>query len=720
MIEQGQLFGEHIDQPTQAHANTEPSMNIDSDYLANRAGVLQLLSRWQELGWLRPLDVALAKLFGQLDPSAEPLVLLAAALTSHQLGHGHICLDLPPLIKDPDLTLLLPPEGHMLECAQDLPSQRLTGMCLTHWLTSLGRSLLVRCHADTHTTPLVLVDGRLYLQRYWQYEHSVAAQLVRRINSPLSLPADFSERLNDLFNEPLYLDGERQTDWQKVACAMAAQGRLTLITGGPGTGKTTTVVRLLALLQQAALNNAQTLRIQLAAPTGKAAARLTESIGQQIQSLSVTEDVKDNIPSEVSTLHRLLGSLPHTRHFRHNSSNPLVLDVLVIDEASMIDLEMMYNVLQALPSHARLILLGDKDQLASVEAGSVLGDLCADAQLGYYSTQTQQQLETLCNEKLQAQPWCVGSAEQQPLAQRTVMLRHSRRFGANSGIGQLARAVNQGDWQEAVQLLKTLRQDVNYISLQQDSRVVFERLLLGEADTSEPTNTAVGYSHYLQVLVQLRPEMQRPLHDQVWQQWASQVLQAFDQFRLLSALRKGEFGVEGLNERVAQLLCSKQLISSTQGWYEGRPVLVTHNDYGLGLMNGDIGIALYVPSDRSGSDGHPAEQVLRVAFPRNDGQGGVRFILPSRLTAVETVFAMTVHKSQGSEFSHTALILPDRLNPVLSKELLYTGITRARNKFTLIESVPGIFTASVRRKVERISGLQPAVLLAKQQLETKV
>ena len=720
MIEQGQLFGESTDQPIKAPADTEQSMNIDSDYLASRPGVLQLLSHWQTLGWLRPLDLALAKLFGQLDPNAEPLVLLATAFTSHQLGHGHICLDLPTLIKDPDLTLLLPPEGQMLECAQDLPSQRLAGICLTDWLASLESSQLVRSHTDTHISPLVLLDGRLYLQRYWQYEHSVAAQLVRRINSPLTLPQDFPRRLNDLFNQPLYLDGERQTDWQKVACAMAAQGRLTLITGGPGTGKTTTVVRLLALLQQAALNNAQTLRIQLAAPTGKAATRLTESIGQQIQSLSVTDDVKDNIPSDVSTLHRLLGSLPNTRHFRHNSSNPLVLDVLVIDEASMIDLEMMYNVLQALPTHARLILLGDKDQLASVEAGSVLGDLCADAQLGYYSEQTQHELETLCNEKLQAQPWCVGSAEQQPLAQRTVMLRHSRRFGADSGIGQLARAVNQGDWQEALQLLKTPRQDVSYLSLQQDSSAAFERLLLGEAGTSDKLNTAVGYSHYLHVLAQSRPDAQQPLHDPSWQQWASQVLQAFDEFRLLSALRKGEFGVEGLNERVAQLLCAKQLISSTQGWYEGRPVLVTHNDYGLGLMNGDIGIALYLPSDMSSSDGHPAEQVLRVAFPRNDGQGGVRFVLPSRLTAVETVFAMTVHKSQGSEFSHTALILPDRLNPVLSKELLYTGITRARNKFTLIESQPGIFAASVRRKVERISGLQPAVLFAKQQLETKV
>ena len=716
MIQQGDLFGAQSNHLATDHMPTQPapiSQNCSVDTLASRAGVLHLLNNWQELGWLRALDTALVKLLAQLDPDAEPLVLLAIALTSHQLGHGHICLDLQTLLHEPDLTLLLPPEGQVAEHSNDLPSQRLAGIRLTDWRASLKRSRLVRSQvdvdADMAVTPLVLLDGRLYLQRYWHYEHSVAQQLVRRIQSTLPIPDDFSTRLNSLFDTPLVVAGEQQTDWQKVACAMAAQGRLTLITGGPGTGKTTTVVRLLALLQQEALAYSQALRIQLAAPTGKAATRLTESIGQQIASLPVSDSVKDSIHSEVSTLHRLLGSLPNTRHFRHNRNNPLVLDVLVIDEASMIDLEMMYNVLQALPSHARLILLGDKDQLASVEAGSVLGDLCADAQLGYYSPETQQQLEHLCQDTLRAELWCVGSAAQQPLAQRTVMLRHSRRFDADSDIGQLARAVNKSDQQLALQLLKNSSNDINYVSLQHDAAGAFDRLLLSGSTTPKSDSDALGYGYYLQVLHETRPAAQQTLHDPCWQQWAHQVLQAFDQFRLLSALRKGEFGVEGLNERIVHLLYAKQWISDTQGWYEGRPVLVTQNDYGLGLMNGDIGITLRLPSDAAHSD---TEQALRVAFPRNDGQGGVRFVLPSRLTAVETVFAMTVHKSQGSEFTHTALILPDRLNPVLSKELLYTGITRARNKFTLIESHPGIFAASVRRKVERVSGLQQAILTA--------
>ncbi len=623
-------------------------------------------------------------------------------MTSHQLGHGHICLDLQSVLRDADLALLLPPEGQLVEPQQILPSQLLAKVSLPSWLAAVQGSVLL-CRNE-QASPLVLYEGRLYLYRYWQYEVSVAKQLVRRIDTLMPLADDFPERLTDLFNEPLIVDDQRKTDWQKVACAMAAQGQLTLITGGPGTGKTTTVVRLLALLQQAAVQAGQALRIQLAAPTGKAAARLTESIGKQVASLPVADNVKNSIPTEVTTLHRLLGSLPNTRHFRHNSNSPLVVDVLVIDEASMIDLEMMHNVLQAMPKHARLILLGDKDQLASVEAGSVLGDLCADAECAYYTPQTQQTLEQLCNERVYAEPWCVGDAIQHRLAQRTVMLRHSRRFGSASGIGQLALAVNQGDHRQAWQLLQTPPADISYLQLNNSSSADLDRLLLGDNDLN--TNNA-GYGYYLQVLQERRPAVEQPFTAQCWQEWAGAVLNAFDQFRLLCALRKGAYGVAGLNECIAHLLHAKGLITRAEGWYEGRPVLVTQNDYSLGLMNGDIGIALLLPNNEAAAD--EPQQVLRVVFARNDGEGGVRFVLPSRLTAVETVFAMTVHKSQGSEFTHTALILPDRINPVLTKELLYTGITRAKNKFTLVESQVGIFNASVQRKVERISGLNQAI-----------
>ncbi|MDV7214181.1 AAA family ATPase, partial [Azotobacter beijerinckii] len=221
-----------------------------------------------------------------------------------------------------------------------------------------------------------------------------------------------------LFPEPLTVDGARLTDWQKLACALAARGSFSLITGGPGTGKTTTVVRLLALLQEPAQVAGQPLRIRLAAPTGKAAARLTESIGAQVASLNVDNSVKKAIPSEVTTLHRLLGSLPDSRHFRHHAGNPLPLDVLVVDEASMIDLEMMACLLDALPRHARLILLGDKDQLASVEAGALLGDLCRDAEGGFYSADTRAWLEAVGGETLADPALREGDGARQPLAQR--------------------------------------------------------------------------------------------------------------------------------------------------------------------------------------------------------------------------------------------------------------------------------------------------------------
>ena len=458
------------------------------------------------------------------------------------------------------------------------------------------------------------------------------------------------------------------------------------------------MVRLLALLQAPAVEAGHPLRIRLAAPTGKAAARLTESISQQVQSLQVAEAVRAAIPSDVTTVHRLLGSRPGTRHFRHHAGNRLPLDVLVVDEASMIDLEMMANLLDAMPAHARLVLLGDKDQLASVEAGAVLGDLCRDAEGGWYSPQTRQWLESVSGESLQGSGLHEDCDGTHPLAQQVVMLRHSRRFGEGSGIGQLARRVNQQLADEARQLLAAGGYDDVYsLPLKGEHDLKLERLLL-EGHGNGPQ----GYRHYLSVLRDQRPPSTRPLEHADWTDWAREVLQAFDTFQLLCAVRKGPWGVEGLNQRITAALLKARLIESDQQWYEGRPVLMTRNDYGLGLMNGDIGIALKLP-EREGAE--IGKTVLRVAFPRNDGQGGVRFVLPSRLNDVETVYAMTVHKSQGSEFAHTALILPDALNPVLTKELIYTGITRARHWFTLIEPRAGVFEEAVLRKVKRLSGL---------------
>lgn len=435
----------------------------------------------------------------------------------------------------------------------------------------------------------------------------------------------------------------------------------------------------------------------MAAPTGKAAARLTESISVQVKSLEVDDKVRQKIPSDVTTVHRLLGSRPGTRHFRHHAGNRLPLDVLVVDEASMIDLEMMANLLDALPAHARLVLLGDKDQLASVEAGAVLGDLCRDAEAGWYTAQTRSWLEQVSGENLSASDLQQDLDGTHPLAQQVVMLRHSRRFGEGSGIGQLSRLVNQQLPREARALLAAGNHaDLFALPLKGEQDRAFERLALEGRGTE-----AKGYRHYIERLREQRPDTRSGLEDPRWAAWAGHVLQAFEAFQVLCAVRKGPWGVEGLNERITRALFARKLIDGDQQWYEGRPVLMTRNDYGLGLMNGDIGIALMLPEGEDQARRH----VLRVAFARNDGQGGIRFVLPSRLNDVETVYAMTVHKSQGSEFSHTALVLPEALNPVLTKELIYTGITRAKHWFSLVEPRAGVFEEAVQRKVKRLSGL---------------
>ncbi|MEW7860265.1 exodeoxyribonuclease V subunit alpha [Pseudomonas chlororaphis] len=677
----------------------EPQPQPDLAPLVRAGDLLLLLDRWVERGWLRALDKAFVGFLHELEPQGDPLVLMAAALTSHQLGHGHVCLDLFETLKEPDFALSLPPEGDLQSTAAVLPSQVLATLDGAHWCKALAASRLVALAADqseqARQRPLVLSGKRLYLRRYWAYERRIDNALRQRLAVQEETPADLAERLGGLFGAA---KAAGPVDWQKLACALATRGAFSIITGGPGTGKTTTVVRLLALLQAPAVEAGKPLRIRLAAPTGKAAARLTESISLQVRSLSVDDSVREKIPSDVTTVHRLLGNRPGTRHFRHHAGNRLPLDVLVVDEASMIDLEMMANLLDALPVHARLVLLGDKDQLASVEAGAVLGDLCRDAEAGWYSPQTRSWLEAVSGEQLADSGLQEDNAGTHPLAQQVVMLRHSRRFGEGSGIGQLARWVNQQQAEEARRLLAARSHaDLYGLSLKGEQDRALERLLLeGHGDGPQ------GYRHYLSLLRGQRPPADTALEDPRWTAWARDVLLAFDQFQLLCAVRKGPWGVEGLNQRITAALFKARLIESDQQWYEGRPVLMTRNDYGLGLMNGDIGIALKLPEHEGTQDGR---LVLRVAFPRNDGQGGVRFVLPSRLNDVETVYAMTVHKSQGSEFAHTALILPEALNPVLTKELIYTGITRAKDWFSLIEPRAGVFEEAVRRKVKRLSGL---------------
>ncbi|MDN6180395.1 MAG: exodeoxyribonuclease V subunit alpha [Halomonas subglaciescola] len=680
--------------------------------LGDTQALLDLLESWVARDWLRGLDRALVRFLDAEVENTPPLLLLGAALASHQLGHGHVCLDLAATLAEPNLALSLPPEGDAMSDPPPLPEEVLATLTLNEWQSALEHVDLVG-HGPGNS-PLVRVDDgrttRLYLRRYWQYEQSLHTDIGRRLaradsNALGKDAALIRTTLDTLFGEP----DTSTFNWQRAACALAAQRSFAIITGGPGTGKTTTVVRLLALLQTRQRDAGITpLDIHLAAPTGKAAARLSESIAHQVGSLPLDETLRATIPLAVTTLHRLLGARPDTRHFRHHADNPLSLDVLVIDEASMVDIEMLTAVLSALPARTRLVLLGDKDQLASVEAGAILGDLCHRADAGHYTPNTAQWLEQATGQLL---PEGYVDPDGQPLDQAIAMLHESYRFDAQSGIGQLAQAVNRSAPDEVRTVLSQGYADLRHLVLDGESDSALKPLVLdGGAphDAQAATAQPAGYRHYLNVMQTQRPhrEADFTLHTEDYTAWAVAVLGAYGDFQLLCALRKGVWGIEGLNLRVGKTLRQAKLIEASDatlehGWFEGRPVMVTQNDYGLKLMNGDIGVALEVME--------AGETRLRVAFPTGDPETLIRWVLPSRLDAIETVFAMTVHKSQGSEFRHAALLLPSRPSPVLTRELVYTGLTRARQWLTLIEARRGILDEAVTRQVLRASGKRDAL-----------
>ncbi|MCQ8105012.1 exodeoxyribonuclease V subunit alpha [Methylomonas sp. SURF-2] len=630
--------------------------------------VLQRIDHWVALGWLSRLDRAFAGFLLDLDPSASDGVVWAGALVSHQLGRGEVYLDLEKLGANPGPTLAIPADEARQAadetCIRELA--QLNAYSLADWLRTLAHSSLIAPAAGS--TPLVLHGARLYLRRYWQYQQILDSEIGSRLQPVRdSLPASLLAEIDDLFDSDA-----AQTDWQKVACVLALRARFAIITGGPGTGKTTTLTKLLSLLIQLAADERQRkLSILLAAPTGKAAARVSESISKALEHLALADHIRRQIPKKAATLHRLLGSRPDSRRFQHHRHNPLAADIVIVDEASMIDLEMMAALLDALPAEAQLILLGDKDQLASVEAGSVMGDLCRGAERAAYDAAALAWLSRYAGVSLPAAE--AGSA----INQQTAMLRRSHRFGADSGIGQLAGAVNAGDAGRAQAILrdKPAYPDLHGLLLSDTADARLKQLISAE------TGDAPGYGHY-------RRMVEQPPRDAAdYDRWALDVLRAFDRFRVLCAVRRGDWGVEGLNQRIEQWLFPGK---KSALWYPGRPVMISRNDYNLGLMNGDIGITL---SDAAGKP--------RVVFPDSEvGGEALRWISPMRLPDAETAFAMTVHKSQGSEFHHVALLLPATSGPVLTRELVYTGITRAKAQFTLLESRPDVFMQAILNSIQ--------------------
>ncbi len=669
------------------------------------AQTLQWLQLWTGQGLLRHIDSALAAQLLRLDAQASPALLVAAAMLAQMEGRGHTCLALADLCDPPVALLGWPtvavdgPQGLRALWAH-LPAT------LADWQAALQGNTSSACwrlsDAPDQGQPLVLGGSAdaplLYLRRYAGYEQRVGKGLLQRASEPLAVPAAAARRWLDRFFVP-NAEAPADTDWQKVACAVALRARLSVITGGPGTGKTYTAARLLALLL--ALHEGESpLRVALAAPTGKAAARLKQSIDNALTSLQeqVPEGGSLDLNALITrmgparTLHSLLGARPDTRQFRHHAANPLDVDVLIVDEASMVHLEMMDALLQALPTTARLVLLGDKDQLASVEAGAVLGDLCRDAAAGRYSADTAQFVQTVAGQTLPAPYLSTGATP--VLAQQTVMLRKSRRF--DGAIGQLALAVNRGDAVAARATLLTSvgasprsRMPAEDASPNEPSAV----LALQPSSPQAVCDLALGasgkpsYADYLR-LMQTGPAVQDA---EPHSAWVSSVLKAFERFRILCAVHQGDWGTQGLNAAVQKALADNGLLKVTGEWFAGRPVMVTRNDAQLGVFNGDVGVVL--PN---------TEGKLKVWFL--DGEA-LRSVSVMRLAQVETAFVMTVHKSQGSEFEHTALVLPPGGAEVLSRELAYTGITRARKQFTLIEAEAGLLEAAINRPSVRASGL---------------
>ena len=410
------------------------------------------------------------------------------------------------------------------------------------------------------------------------------------------------------------------------------------------------------------------MRIALAAPTGKAAARLQEAVKNAKATLPCDPATKNRLPDEASTIHRLLGSIPDSAQFRHNAETPLPFDAVVVDEASMVDLALMAKLVAAIPASGWLILLGDKDQLASVEAGAVLADLCNGGEPVRFSDSFLKELKQTTRQTLPAE---AASGAESELADCIVALRKNYRFGDHSGIYRLSQAVNAGNPENALQVLRE--------SAGSSAAQVVWKTLPPPAPLKAALQPLVlaRYQEYLQAA--------NP----------AAALAAFGKFRILCALRSGPYGVENLNRLVEEILAEAGLIQAGGPYYAGRPVMVVRNDYNLKLFNGDIGIirATAAPELRACFAG-PAQTLREIA--------------PLRLPEHETAFALTVHKSQGSEFERVLLILPRDDSAVLSRELVYTGLTRASAGVELWAD-PEIFATAVRRKISRRSGLREAL-----------
>jgi exodeoxyribonuclease V alpha subunit len=602
-------------------------------------------------GIVSEIDIHFARFIQRLSSDQEPEIFLGAALVSRATANGDICLNLKALS---ETTIFDNPDGQgPVIC----PSA-------DQWRQKLLASPAVGNPGER--CPLILdKHNRLYLYRYWEYEAHLFTAIRSRVQGELD---DFDSRKFNSFLDRLFPDSEAGINRQKIAAVITMLRRFSVITGGPGSGKTYTIAGILALILE--LTQKAKVKLCLTAPTGKAAARLGESIMQAKGHLRCSRQTKGAIPAEVFTIHRLLKPIPGTPYFRHNGDNPLAADVVVVDEASMVDLALMSKLLQAVAPDSRLLLVGDKDQLASVEAGSVLGDICDRQVIHGFSKAFLKKIAKFTG--YNAGDICQVSEGKPGLQDCICVLQKNYRFSDHSGIGGISRAINRGDAEASLALLKSPSENtVEWNEFRSPGSLSRE---LGQIIID-------GYRKYLTI------------KDPVL------AMNAFNEFKILCALKIGPFGVNAVNRLAEQILSREKLIPSdrrgSHPWYRGRPILITRNDYNLGLFNGDVGITLPDPDT--------SDSVLHVYFP--EASGGVKRFPLHRLPEHETVYAMTVHKSQGSEFDYVVLILPDKDYPLMTRELIYTGVTRARKKVS-IWGTESVLTTAITRKIDRTSGLR--------------
>lgn len=599
---------------------------------------MTILRKLLDQGELSALSYFFAQFISEQSPSdMQGLLAYSAALVSENNLVGDVCVDMKHYY------------GKPLFSSEKIPPREIaSGPDLDQWTQCLLESPCVGNPGET--APLVLDQHRLYLNKFWQYETSIAESLLERLSPLHDIDATQLSQL------PVHLfpgsQSNAEQDPQMLAVALAASRPFVAISGGPGTGKTTTIIKILAML----LTQQPAMRIQLAAPTGKAAARMMESVRQRMNDSYISAGVRELIPQHASTIHRLLGYRNH--RFHYSSSNPLALDCLVIDEASMLDLTLMFHLLDALPSSARIILLGDRDQLASVAAGNVLGDITGHGQVIRHSDKQIEQLSLLPDEPNAV---TTSTIDKPAISDSIALLTKSYRFAKDSGIEQLASLINKGQSNEVLELLKTGNSQLKLLTPKKDSII--------------PSALDWITQLYQPVLESDDVEL---------------AMAAFDRVRVLAAIHSGAFGVDEINRLISTRLQPKYLADSDE--YRGKPILITANDYELDLFNGDTGLLW---PDQSGQ--------LRACFRTADNS--IREIPIHSLPEHVTAWAMTVHKAQGSEFDSVLLVLPgNQESQALSRELLYTAVTRARSDLQIHCPIE-VLSRACERLTQRASGL---------------